>query len=131
MDAWKKVKEMEIGELIDWTMSSESTLRLAAKNEIANRQFVCVPCRKEFKYRCLYKYHLKSRTHIYTIEPPDWRCKECNKTFLYKSRYERHMNSHKNKILKPNLICEKCNFKATCKSQYQIHITTKKHLRSV
>lgn len=129
MDEWTEVKKMTICELIDSKASDRTTLRLAATNEIANRRFVCEPCRREFKYLSHYKIHIRGKGHIYTIKPPDWKCSTCNRKFEYKSRYERHMNSHKNEHLKPNLICEKCGTTTRSKSEFNKHLATKKHLK--
>ena len=129
MDEWTEVKKMTICELIDSKASGRTSLRLAATNEIANRRYVCEPCRKEFKYLSQYKIHINGKHHEYTINPPDWKCPKCNKSFQYKSRYERHMNSHKNEDPKPNLVCKKCGTTTRSIYEFNKHLATKKHLR--
>lgn len=126
-DAWSVVKSLPIKELLHWKQSDQTSQRLAAINEIANRQYVCEPCGLEFKYRSYYKLHLNSKKHRYTIEPPEWKCKDCNVSFRYESKLIRHMNSQKH-LGKPNVFCELCKYKASCLSQFNIHLATKKHL---
>lgn len=127
MDAWVEVKKMSIEELLHWKHSDQTSQRLAAINEIANRQYVCEPCGLEFKYRSYYKLHLNSKKHRYKIEPPEWKCKECNVKFDYESKLIRHMNSQKH-LGKMNLTCEVCGITSRSKYAYYKHIATQKHL---
>lgn len=99
MDTCSLVKTLSIEDLIQHKQET-SALSSTATNEIANRRFVCEPCKKEFKFLSQYKIHIKGKHHEYTLNPPDWKCQKCNRKFEYKSNYERHMNSHKNEQFK-------------------------------